>query len=107
MIVVEGPWDVLRITQAGFPAVVALLGHDFSRGQVALLTKAPKVVVMLDGDEAGREGARKLVAALGEHPVEVVELPDGADPADLSDEELRALLACFLPSPVPPCPRDR
>ena len=92
VVVVEGPFDAMRVWQAGWRPVVALLGTDLSSAQQALLATAPSVVVMLDGDDAGRQGARRLVSALAPRPVRVVRLPEGRDPADLDDEALRPLL---------------
>lgn len=92
VVVVEGPFDAMRVWQAGCRPVAALLGTELSSAQRALLATAPRVVVMLDGDDAGRQGARKLLAALAPRPVLVVRLPEGRDPADLDDEGLRHLL---------------
>ena len=44
---------------------------------------------MLDGDRAGRVGARRLIEQLtGRCNVRVMELGDGVDPDDLDDHEL-------------------
>lgn len=88
MIVVEGPWDAMRVYQAGFPNVVALWGARASRRQQDLLATAPSLWVMLDGDNAGRSGARHLASTLCSLPVRIVELPHGKDPANLTDDEL-------------------
>lgn len=89
---VECPWGVMRLHQLGQPAV-ALLGVHLSRHQRDALRGAACVLVLLDGDRAGREGAARIRASLdGQGPaVRVVELPEGQDPDDLADEELRAL----------------
>lgn len=92
VVVVEGPFDAMRIWQAGFRAVVALLGSTATPSQQALLATAPKVVVMFDGDAAGRDGARDIARALAPVPVHVVDLPAGHDPADLSDEDIHRIL---------------
>ena len=93
IVLVEGPWDVLRLAQVGVPAV-ALLGVHLSDEQERLLAEADTVIVMLDGDPAGRmaahEAARRIEGAQN------VELSDGCDPADLEDRELRRLLAPFF-----------
>ena len=44
--------------------MVALLGCSATPSQQALLATAPKVLVMLDGDAAGRHGARTIARAL-------------------------------------------
>jgi DNA primase len=96
LVVVECPWGVMRLAQLAVPAV-ALLGIRASDEQRRLLARAPRLVLMLDGDAAGREGALRLQAALPAHDVSVVHLPDGHDPDDLTDIELAALLPPFLP----------
>jgi DNA primase len=57
--------------------------------QLALLSEVPRVVLLMDGDEAGRSAARAISQR---SPVSVVvDLPDGLDPDDLSDHELAKL----------------
>ena len=54
-IVVEGFFDCLRVHQAGFRNVVALMGVSLSEVQEQLLLERfQQLVLMLDGDEAGR-----------------------------------------------------
>lgn len=93
VVVVEGPFDAMRVWQAGFRSVVALLGSTATPSQQALLSSAPNVIVLLDGDTAGRHGARKLASALTSTSVTVVDLPDGHDPADLPDEDVHRMLS--------------
>ena len=85
--VVEGPWEVLRLHQLGVEAV-ALLGTSASRHQVDLLRRR-RCLVLLDGDEAGRDAAGHLARTLN---APAVDLPDGRDPADLDDGHLTELL---------------
>ncbi len=89
-VVVECPWGVLRVTQLGNPAV-ALLGTSLSTSQRALLLNLPKVVLLLDGDQAGR----RATASIKAQPVNAVQvnLPEGLDPDDLPDEGLFGILA--------------
>lgn len=87
LVVVEGPWEVLRLHQLGLPAV-ALLGTHFSRNQVELLARR-RCLLLLDGDDAGRAAARRLARAL---TAPIVDLPIARDPADLPDQELVSLL---------------
>ena len=55
--VVEGFFDCMKVHQAGFPFVVALMGCSMSEEQERLLVAhAEMVLLMLDGDEAGRQG---------------------------------------------------
>ena len=60
LIVVEGFFDCIRLHQAGFPNVVALMGSSLSEEQeeliVATVGRYGKVALMFDEDEAGRTG---------------------------------------------------
>lgn len=85
VVLVECPWGVLRLTQLGIPAV-ALLGTHLSPGQHALLKDLPRVVVLMDGDKAGRTAAQDIHQKLSS--TAVMDLPEGLDPDDLNDQEL-------------------
>jgi DNA primase len=62
-IVVEGFFDCLKVHQAGYGNVVALMGASLSDRQSELLhTYFRELVVMLDGDEAGRRASQLLAA---------------------------------------------
>jgi len=93
-VVVEGFFDCLRVHQAGYPNVVALLGVSLSEVQEQLLVERfPRLVLMLDGDEAGRRGSQQLAARLkGKVSLSVVEVPSGRQPDQLSSEEMESLL---------------
>ncbi len=98
LVVVEGPWGVMRLMQIGFPTV-ALLGIQLSSTQLQLLYPSPRIVLMLDGDAAGRSASRKIANTLIQHTgirVHRIELPQGLDPDDLRDTDLRHRLhPCF------------
>lgn len=87
LVIVEGPWEVLRLHQLGIPAV-ALLGTHVSPDQIHLLAGS-RCTVLLDGDRAGRLAAPQVARALGAH---LLNLPDDRDPADLDDHDLAELL---------------
>ena len=95
-VVVECPWGVLRVAQIGMPAV-ALLGTALSPSQRDLLLPLPKVVLLLDGDQAGRRATESIKAQLAK--AILVDLPEGLDPDDLSDEELFRILVHIQPLP--------
>ena len=66
LIVVEGFFDCIKVHQAGYPFVVALMGCSMSEQQERLLVAhADMVLLMLDGDEAGRQGTDEMLAAAG------------------------------------------
>ncbi|MEZ4503154.1 MAG: DNA primase [Dehalococcoidia bacterium] len=70
----EGPFDWLTLVGWGLPAC-ALLGTQPGRDTLRLLGRARSVVLVLDGDEAGREAAAHLATALGDR-ARVLELPE-------------------------------
>ncbi len=86
VIVVEGYFDCLRVHPAGLPWVVALRGSSLSAEQeTALRERFDRVILLLDGDAAGRAASCALAARLpGRCWVAVVSVPDGAQPDQLS-----------------------
>jgi DNA primase len=93
VIVVEGFFDVMKVHQAGFPAVVALMGSSLSDAQAELLGAFERVILMLDGDEAGAEAAPKIAAQLARRLlVRIADVPEGTQPDQLSSEEIQRVL---------------
>src|ERR1017187_7209709 len=94
VIVVEGFFDAMKLHQAGFPFVVALMGCSMSEEQERLLAAhAEMVLLMLDGDEAGQKGTDEIPPRLGRRVwTKTVCMPDGKQPDQLSIEELKVLL---------------
>ncbi len=93
-IVVEGFFDCLRVHQAGYRNVVALMGANLSDAQEKLLLeRLRQLVLMLDGDEAGRRASQQLAARLGgKVSLSMVGLPSGRQPDQLSNEEIERIL---------------
>ncbi len=89
-VLVEGNFDVLAMHAAGINHVCAPLGTALTADQARLLRRfTDRVVILFDGDAAGREAARKALFVLLEAEVPEVlfaALPRGADPADLLEE---------------------
>ena len=103
-ILVEGNVDVVRLSQAGLVEVVAPMGTALTEDQCRLLRRfVPRVVLLHDGDAAGRAASLKAVPiALGEGlQVSVAHLPDGEDPDSLVGSQgadaLREVLAQAAP----------
>ena len=94
VIVVEGYFDCLRVHRARLPWVVALMGSSLSREQEnALLEAFDRVVLLLDGDAAGRAASRPIAARLSRRCwVAEVQVPDGAQPDQLSLAAIQQLL---------------
>jgi hypothetical protein len=48
---------------------------------------------MMDGDEAGRRASRRIAAQLGGRiPLRIVDVPDGRQPDQFNETEIRRLL---------------
>jgi DNA primase len=94
LIVVEGFFDCMKVHQAGYPFVVALMGCSMSEEQERLLVAhAEMVLLMLDGDEAGQKGTDEIMLRLGRKVwTRVSVVPAGLQPDQMSTEELQALL---------------
>jgi len=94
VIVVEGFFDALKVHQAGHPAVLALMGSSFSQRQSELLLRHfASLTLMLDGDQAGRHAAEVMAKLLTPKVrVHQVELPNGAQPDQLSSAEINVLV---------------
>lgn len=96
LVLVECPWGVMRLAQLHIPAV-ALLGTHLSPSQQALLPPTTRLILLFDGDSAGRRATIRIHKTLQpDMRVFSVSLPDGADPDDLSDDDINALLRPFL-----------
>lgn len=96
LVIVECPWGVMRLDQIGIPAV-ALLGTHLSPGQHQLLLPTPHLIVMMDGDPAGRNAASRIRQQMHAHPnLSVVSITDGLDPDDLNDGQIAAILQPLL-----------
>lgn len=82
----EGYLDVILPHQAGYRGIVATLGTALTRDHLRVLRRyADKVVLMFDGDAAGRRAnERGMDLLLSENAdLYVAELPAGHDPADV------------------------
>ena len=98
VIVVEGFFDALAVHQAGYPGVVALMGSTLSRPQANLLTTHfDQMVLMLDGDEAGRQGAATIASTLaGRIDVVPIMVDVGKQPDQLTRAAIQRLLGAHV-----------
>src|ERR1700722_1396586 len=94
VIVVEGFFDCLRVHQAGFRSVIAIMGSSLSEQQHRILVhKFRRIRLMLDGDAAGRNAAAFIAMRLAQHaPVEVIQLPDAIQPDQLAASQICEIL---------------
>ena len=112
-IVVEGYTDVIALHEAGFKNAVATLGTALTAQHIKLLSRfAQRIIYIFDGDEAGMRAASRAVEFIDKtitietnsNPMilDVVVLPDGKDPAEVTGQEGgKELFATCLENAVP------
>ncbi|MES1206109.1 MAG: DNA primase [Pseudomonadota bacterium] len=84
-IVVEGNFDVMALHEAGVEEAVAPMGTALTTEQASTLSRiARRVVVIFDGDGAGKRAAEKAVPLFVEADLDgrIARLPAGEDPDD-------------------------
>jgi transposase len=114
LVLVEGFFDVAKLVEAGCRNVGALMGAHLSAEQIERLTWIrsrigfSRIILFLDRDNAGRNGARRALEQLRQHNFEVSvfdwdrttpgsvsgaePIPDSiTDPADMPVEHLQRL----------------
>lgn len=98
VVVVEGVWGRIALKRAGIPNVVASCGSSWSPERTELLEPWPRIVLMPDGDPAGSKLVGHASALRFDHDLEVVTLPAGVQPDDMSAEEIVSNLAAAKPA---------
>ena len=92
LIVVEGPFSVFHLVQAGLANSVAIFGASLSEEQARVLTYTRRsIILLLDGDDPGRTGTGAAIDRLVTNTfVRAVRLSPSTKPDDLTAEELLA-----------------
>ncbi|HUT92921.1 MAG TPA: DNA primase [Thermoguttaceae bacterium] len=88
-LVMEGYTDCIIAQQHGFQNAVAVLGTALGERHVRLLKRfVDRIVLVLDGDEAGQRRANEVLALFLAENVDlrILTLPEGMDPADFLGE---------------------
>lgn len=84
-VIVEGYMDAVSLFQAGLKNVAAVMSSSLTPEQARLLKRMSRnVIMLLDGDAAGMDGAERSLPILlnGDLYPRGVFLPDGMDPDD-------------------------
>ena len=94
VVLVEGFFDCMKVHQAGIRSVIGLMGSAlYTPQRQALLERFRRIILMLDGDPAGRKATIVIAEHLRPHcHVRVVLLPDGVQPDQLLAEDIRNFL---------------
>lgn len=100
----EGNFDLVALHQGGFRNAVAPMGTAFTEAHARLLKRfAQRVILLFDGDKAGRKAVREAHAVVGKVGLEahVVTLPQGEDPDSfLRQQGADALRARIVSAPT-------
>ncbi len=89
VLVMEGYTDVVAARQAGVEHAVAVLGTALGEEHVKILKRfAQRVVLVLDGDEAGKRRADEVLELFIRADVDlrILTLPNNSDPAEYLQE---------------------
>ena len=100
LIVVEGIFDALNMMDKGCYNVISAFGtHSLLKTYKDKLSHykilgVNKFYIMFDGDKAGRSAGEKLEETLNANGfnAETIELPDGMDPGDLTENDISILM---------------
>ncbi len=99
VVLVEGIFDMLNLHDKGLNNAICCFGtntlHKDTK-QKLLPFRAQGVThifIMFDGDEAGKKAAETLKPLIEEDGfvVEIISLPDGTDPGELGEEDVRSI----------------
>jgi DNA primase len=107
LIIVEGYFDAITISQAGLEHVVAPCGTAITKQQIEMATSLSRsIFCCFDGDAAGRKASWRAArmfaeAVTDQHEVRLCRLPVGHDPDSLIHQEgIEAFQTCLDSAPT-------
>ena len=100
IILVEGIFDMLNCYDKGLKNTVCTFGtskllNDVKEKMLSYKVMGiEKVFILYDGDDAGREAARKIKPLIEEAGflTEIIDLPEGQDPGVITQEDVNSLI---------------
>ena len=100
LIIVEGIFDALNMMDKGCYNVITAFGTQTllknykDKLSHYKILGVNKFYIMFDGDKAGRDAGQKLENVLNSNGfnAEIIELPDGLDPGDLTEHDIATLM---------------
>lgn len=101
VILVEGIFDALNMHDMGYTNTLCIFGtNNFNAGKAKMLDEygCRHVILMMDGDTAGRQAAVKIQKLLSQRSIHtsIVNMEDGKDPGSIDEMEAEAYLSEFL-----------
>nr|WP_307921118.1 toprim domain-containing protein [Mycoplasmopsis bovis] len=64
IIITEGFFDVIALNKCNIPEAICLMGTALTKEHVYKLQKFKKIILFLDGDDAGQESTFKTIKTL-------------------------------------------
>ena len=106
--IVEGQHDALSMVQAGIKNIVSSDGTSLNIEKLTVLQEMgiKRVVIIFDGDRAGKEASKSIAKMLNEHRdtlnmvVKIASIQDGSDPDQMIREGQRIPLIMAVESAV-------
>ena len=106
LVLVEGIFDMLNVYDKGLTNTVCVFGTNTlqkdTRNKLLpyKMQGITKIYLMFDGDEAGREAAKKLKPLIEENDFqcEIIGLEDDSDPGELSQEYVDSIKEYICPT---------
>jgi DNA primase len=96
LFLVEGYKACWSMVANGYWNTAACMGAGLQGDQGSLLMQnlnLKRLVVVLDGDDAGRNGSRRTKSELGYFcDIKVIDMPDGHDPSTLTPQQLHQII---------------
>lgn len=97
MIVVESPLDCVRLLSAGVTGAVSTCGAKISDEQIRLISRAHRIILALDNDEAGHSSLESFYKESVKRGIDFFQFAyqgsSAKDPGDMTDDEIHAGLA--------------
>ncbi len=87
--ITEGIKDADRIRQTGSKALASLGGLSRDQAEIIRNLNLEEIRICFDADDAGRGKTKEAIKHLAGIRITVLDLPEGKDPNDLNQEELK------------------
>lgn len=95
IIVTESVFDFLSVYRC-YKNVICPLTAELNKDKINRVRKAVKLILMFDGDKAGRRAAYNMKNQITDVLISEIRLPRGRDPGDLSVSKIKRLIQPHL-----------
>ena len=101
VILVEGIFDMLNLHDMGYTNTLCIFGtNNFTAAKAKMLDECGcrHVIIMMDGDSAGRVAAEKIDRLIKQRHIEttIIMMEEGKDPGSIDELEAEAYLSEFI-----------